>query len=100
MNQILTAKKKGRLAKMPRTDISIKLIRLDPYKPFGKQLKYYRELLNISLTEMGNRIGFQASNIYHLENNDAGYASKTNALTETALRYIKALGISKIEITL
>ena len=48
----------------------------------------------------GNRIGFQASNIYHLENNDAGYASKTNALTETALRYIKALGISKIEITL
>lgn len=96
-------KKRGRkvgTVKIPRTDLSIKVIRLDPEKPFGVQLKFYRELLNISLTEMGKRIGFHPSNVYHLENNDGGYASKTNTLTEASFKYIKALGVSKIEITM
>lgn len=96
-------KKRGRKVgqlKLPRTDISLKVIKLDANKPFGMQLKAYREVLNISLTEMGKRINFHSSNIYHLENNDGGYKSVTNTLTETAIKYVKALGVSKIEIIL
>jgi|GEM_PF-5078994 len=100
---ITEPKKRGRKVgqiKQPRTDISLKAIKLDANKPFGVQLKAYREVLNISLTEMGKRINFHSSNVYHLENNDGRYKSISNTLTETALKYAKALGVSKIEIIL
>lgn len=96
-------KRRGRRVgqnKLPRTDISIKAIKLDANKPFGIQLKVYREFLNISLTEMGKRINFHSSNIYHFENNTGGLKSVTNTLTQTALKYTKALGVNKIEIIL
>jgi hypothetical protein len=81
----------------------LKTLRLDANKDFANQLGYYRKMMNISLIEMSRRCGFHSSNIHHFENKGkpgAPYTSDKNALTETALKYAKALGATKIEITL
>jgi hypothetical protein len=99
----IAVKKRGRKAgqkKIARTDISLKTIRMDINKPFAFQLRYFRNTLGLSLTEIGERTGFHASNIYHFEMNEGPYKSVTNSLTSTALKYAKALGATKIEIML
>jgi hypothetical protein len=101
--ELIEVKKRGRKkgqTKVARTDISLKTIKLDVSKPFAFQLRDFRNILGLSLTEIGKRTGFHASNIYHFELNDGPYKSKTNSLTATALKYAKALGATKIEIIL
>lgn len=88
-----------------KPNLSIKIIRLDSKYPFPEQLKYFRELLRIPQSEMANRLGLAPSNLQHFEtqnstNGKNPFASKKNNISETALKYAKALGATKIEIIL
>ena len=80
-------------------------IKLNANISFPDQLKKLRVKNKITLTEMAKKIKLMPSNIYHYETqNKANYknpfASVKNHLTETGIRYAKALGANKIEITI
>ena len=92
---------------MPKVkpNLGIKNIRLDAKHPFPEQLRAFRELLGIPQAEMASRLGLAPSNLQHFEkqnstNGKNPFASTKNNISETALKYAKALGAAKIEILL
>jgi DNA-binding XRE family transcriptional regulator len=90
--------------KNDKPNITLKTIRLTASQPFHPQLKAFRLMLGLKGVEMAKRMDMHHSNLYHFEtqNESNGYKnpyhSDTNTLTETAIKYAKALGATKIEI--
>lgn len=64
-------------------------------EPYGPQLRQYRELLDMTQTELSGRTGISNSNLCHFEKGDntRGSGSMT-----TAIEYAKGLGCKSMEV--
>jgi len=84
----------------------IELIKLDANRPFPEQLKEIRIANDVTLRTMATLLKRTDANVYHYEtqNTENGpsnpFRSIKKNLTEIGLKYAKALGATKIEITL
>jgi len=79
-------------------------IDLTASEPFPPQLKVYRKRLGLNLRGMCERMGngspSMIANLTHFENMTEMFATNKLNLSETALKYCRALGAKKIVINL
>jgi transcriptional regulator with XRE-family HTH domain len=72
--------------------VRIKKIVLDQSKPFGQQVREARKVVGMRGTDVSKLTGWSPSNLNHYETGK----NKAGQSIHTALKYLKAIGVSEV----
>lgn len=77
------------------------VVTLDGNKPYGPQVKSVRLHMGYTVRSMCELAGFtDESNLRHWENGTGPYKTRGGTGTETLQKYLRALGVGSITITI
>jgi len=90
--------KRGRkISDLSKPQVSIKKLVLDPNVNVGTQLRNARKFMGFTGLAVSRKMNYDVGNLYHFEN---GFGSNGKSfgkyVSDTALRYAKAIGIKEL----